>query len=1034
MENNVSMWNESAPSPKRLLLYVHWDRNGKVDPHIVYQIKALYEFGISIIFISNSSISEEDKQILSPYIMDIRLRPNEGFDFTAWKETILELGSECISRYDELILMNSSCYGPFFPLEEMFSKMDKEKVDFWGIMENTDSRYIDHIVSNFCVFRRTILCNDIFMNFWKHLEKISTFRDCVYNGELRMTKYFTDNGYHYSVYANIDKNIQDIPSIGVEQPFPYYLVPYYVRNFRIPFGKAKMFHTQPGKLFNIGQELFTALEDCGSNYPSHLIIDHLRRTQPLSWQKNLPGTLTVLDENASIHTSPELKIAVFAHLFYMDQVEEAFSWLSNIPYPFDLYISTSSVDKAATIQGIAEKHVELRAQRLEIRVMEDRGRDVAPWLLGFKDVQENYDIALKFHLKKAPTLNSILTQEWSNFDLKSVLASPGYVSGIINMFKEEDRLGIVFHVFPPALILYQHRVDGNAQTITWRNEILNRLNINIPMETSCSIYPNNIFWYRPKSMHNFFNSDIGIDEFPKEPFPVDGTIAHGIERAIPYIVQGNGYYYKLSLTSRMLTSNFQHYEDHIMNIDLQELNKSIKTSSSKNKYINCAPQEIPIGRAFQIGFMSLYGHIRKYFLRKKAINVIKKNHKYNPTECWEHIYDIGLCCKSIYTKNIKISSHIINTNSKNFVLILPAIDKQAFSAGPNTAFRFASEIAKKGYNIQAISLNRPACTEEILYNHLVSALGVEHEVAKRFHVSDMTKDITLSHGDHVCATASWTLPAAIKIAKKTGTQYPMYFIQDCEPCFWGWGPGHACLMEGYAETFLPVINTKSLAKMLFNIGIGSFSDKEFRERTLIFQPSVDRALFYPEPQKHNKRILFVYTRFGETEQRNMYQLALEAVSRAVDSGLLSSETWEIHCYGAQEHEPVVFSSGIKTVMLPSLDMAAYAREIRQASLILYLVLSPHTGYMPLEAAACGVPAVTNTYLNKTADYLRQISPLIHPARPTLDGVAEALATELLSLTHGKNGLEITDFPAIPSSWNESFAPIMPKVQEWLQRP
>lgn len=242
------------------------------------------------------------------------------------------------------------------------------------------------------------------------------------------------------------------------------------------------------------------------------------------------------------------------------------------------------------------------------------------------------------------------------------------------------------------------------------------------------------------------------------------------------------------------------------------------------------------------------------------------------------------------------------------------------------------------------------------------------------------------------------------------------------------------LMETYAEDFLPIINTPSLADMLFNVGAGSFADEEFKKRALIFQPAVDRSFFYPDPQHSGKRILFVYTRFGEMEQRNMYQLALEAVSRAVDKGLLPAETWEIHCYGAQGHEPVVFSSGIKTVMLPSLDMATYAREIRQASLVLYLVLSPHTGYMPLEAAACGVPVITNTYLNKTADYLRQISPLIHPARPTLDDVAEALATELLSLAHGKNERKRADFPAIPSNWSESFAPIMPKVQEWLQRP
>lgn len=1060
MENNLPIQNETAPRPKRLLLYAHYDRDGKVDPHVVYQIKALHDFGISIIFISNSPVSEEDKRILSPFIADIRLRPDEGYDWTAWKETILALGIESLSKYDELIIMNDTCYGPVFPLEEMFLKMDKENVDFWGITENTNPIHIDHIQPYFCLFKKNLFTSNIFMNFWESINDILKIEDAVVNGELRMTKYFTKNGYQYSVYVNME-NMKIIPQIGVEHAFVYNLAPWLVRTYRVPFAKIRAFQTARGK-FNMGQELFIALKECCSSYPAHLIIDHLRRTRPLSWQKNLPGTLAVIDETAPVYPDPGLKIAVFAHIFYLDQVEEAVCWLSNIPYAFDLYVSTSSADKATTIRSIAENHAKLRAQKIEIRVMEDRGRDVAPWLLGFKDVQSKYDIALKFHLK-GPKENPVFLWDWKNFILKSTLASPGYVSGVINLFKIEEKIGTLFHVFPPVLTLYLPAQE-NSENIEWVKFILQKCNIAPLKETSRFIFSNNIFWYRPKALVALFNSNIRLEDFPKEPLPGDGTIAHGMERAIPYIIQGVGYYYKLILPSSLLALYFQHYEDHIMNINASKIEEYKCLEAFGSKYTTRNPREIPIGRAFQIGFMSLYGHIKKHFFKESNNKCNKKGHKYNRwfhpinslksgnpastrvdihkniqninilhtnTEDWKHISDISLCNNSMTIENIKISSHISN---KNFVLILPSINKFAFSAGPNTAFRFAYEIAKKGYNIQTISLDTPACAEEVLYNHLVSALGMDYEVARSFHVSDMTKDITLSHGDHVCATASWTLPAAIRIAKKTGTQYPAYFIQDCEPCFWGWGPGHACLMEGYAETFLPVINTKSLAEMLFNIGIDSFSDKGFRERALIFQPAVDRSLFYPEPQKYNKRILFVYTRFGELEQRNMYQLALEAVFRAAVSWLLPSETWEIHCYGSQGHAPVKFSSGIETVMLPSLDMAAYAREIRQASLILYLVLSPHTGYMPLEAAACGVPVVTNTYLNKTADYLRQISPLIHPARPTLDGVAEALATELLSLAHGNNGRKDTDFPAIPSSWSESFAPIMPKVQEWLQRP
>ena len=616
-ENNLSIQNETTPQKKRLLLYVHYDRDGQVDPHVVYQIKALHEFGISIIFISNSPVSEEDTRILSPFIRELRLRQNRGYDCTAWKELILNLGINGLNAYDELIFMNDSCYGPVFPLEEMFLKMDKEKFDFWGITENTDPSYINHIQTYFFVFKKKLFSSDIFMNFWKELNNISTFEDAVNNCELRMTKYFTSHGYQYAVYVNME-SMALTPPTGVEHPFVYGLAPWLVRNYRDPFVKIKAFRTAWGKQFTMGQELFVALKDCCSSYPEHLIIDHLRRTRPLSWQKNLPGTLAVIDENTPVYPDPGLKIAVFAHLFYLDQVEEAVGWISNIPYPFDLYVSTSSAEKATAIHSIAESHAELRAQKIEIRVMEDRGRDVAPWLLGFKDVQNKYDIALKFHLKKRPNPNPVFAWEWSHFISKCTLSSSEYISSIINLFKMDEKLGTVFHIFPPSLTLLMHQQDGIKRNMDWKKEILKRVKGNAPEETSWSVYSNNIFWYRPEALSKLFESDIALEEFPKEPFPEDGTIAHGMERSIPYIAQGNGYYYKLVVPSRIFPLIFQHYEDHILHIEANKYIKLLKNQEKKqnkffyNKYCVRNPGDIPIGRAFQIVFMSIYGHIIKH--------------------------------------------------------------------------------------------------------------------------------------------------------------------------------------------------------------------------------------------------------------------------------------------------------------------------------------------------------------------------------------------------------------------------------------
>lgn len=378
--------------------------------------------------------------------------------------------------------------------------------------------------------------------------------------------------------------------------------------------------------------------------------------------------------------------------------------------------------------------------------------------------------------------------------------------------------------------------------------------------------------------------------------------------------------------------------------------------------------------------------------------------------------------------------HVKKMGAKKYTeifFILPAIRSSSFSGGPNTIFRFAGELAKIGQHVHFISLQENSCTLAEFQDHLHRNLGLDDAVIKYFHVSDYTREIMVHETDRVCASASWTVETACALAREAGGSRPAYFIQDAEPLFLGWGAEHAMLMQTYTVPILPIINTTSLAELLFHLGEGSFAGANFRKEALVFQPSVDRALFYPEAGAKEKRSLFVYTRFGPQERRNLFPLALEAIARAIQNRYLDPQTWDIRCYGAPDAPPLDLGRGCITTMLPSLDMTGYAQELRRASIVLYLVLSPHTGYMPLEACACGAYAVTNTYLNKTAAYLRSLSPLIIPAEPTLNGVTHALCSAL-QLEKKSPDMRHTLPPLhIPHSWAESFAPIMPGVRAWL---
>jgi hypothetical protein len=52
--------------------------------------------------------------------------------------------------------------------------------------------------------------------------------------------------------------------------------------------------------------------------------------------------------------------------------------------------------------------------------------------------------------------------------------------------------------------------------------------------------------------------------------------------------------------------------------------------------------------------------------------------------------------------------------------------------------------------------------------------------------------------------------------------------------------------------------------------------------------------------------------------------------------------------------------------------------------------TPHPSLVPIEMASAGMLAVTNTFENKTAEALAQISPNLLAAEPTVEAVAQRL--------------------------------------------
>jgi lipopolysaccharide biosynthesis protein len=136
-------------------------------------------------------------------------------DFGAWRDAIAQIGYDEIAAYDELILANSSCLGPFVPWEHIFTSMENDKCDFWGIsifpeIVNSDRPEAQllpnqtiprHVQSFFMVFSKPVVNSSAFQSFWSSIGDTDDLLSAVVTYETQLTKLLESYGFSSSAYC-----------------------------------------------------------------------------------------------------------------------------------------------------------------------------------------------------------------------------------------------------------------------------------------------------------------------------------------------------------------------------------------------------------------------------------------------------------------------------------------------------------------------------------------------------------------------------------------------------------------------------------------------------------------------------------------------------------------------------------------------------------------------------------------------------------------------------------------------------------------
>jgi hypothetical protein len=225
------------------------------------------------------------------------------------------------------------------------------------------------------------------------------------------------------------------------------------------------------------------------------------------------------------------KIGVFAHVFYPDVIEEVIANTNLIPGDCRLYISTNSTDKVHQIVRQCAAHSQ---HPFEIRVTPNRGRDIAPMIVGFSDRLKGVDLALHIHSKKSKHYQSGF-DAWRKYLFETNLGTTENITNIIALFSDSSVGAAAPIDYPAVQKLIQW--GGNGLLVRKLLDIASKGEIVLTNEHPLELPSGSMFWFDPSALKHLLELDLDYSHFDPEQGQVDGTLAHAIERSFFYFVE-----------------------------------------------------------------------------------------------------------------------------------------------------------------------------------------------------------------------------------------------------------------------------------------------------------------------------------------------------------------------------------------------------------------------------------------------------------------------------------------------------------------
>jgi lipopolysaccharide biosynthesis protein len=270
------------------------------------------------------------------------------------------------------------------------------------------------------------------------------------------------------------------------------------------------------------------MRNIGIEFDSELVGKHPEIVYGWPAEATSPSQLT--------NGPADAPVAVVAHIYYEDTWSDIAGALRGLAIPFDLIVTTVA-GRDRLIESVRRSY-----PRAQIEIMENRGRDIGPFLVLLERGRlDRYRYICKIHGKKSidggrETYMGVLWRRRLLFDL---LGGPHAANAAIDMFVRDPSIGMI----GPKVFRLPN--DNYPEDLSWSANRLMTLELaermGVPADKfQLDFFGGTMFWVRPEALKPLRDLHLAAD-MPYENGLIDGDLPHALERVLPTSVLMAGY-------------------------------------------------------------------------------------------------------------------------------------------------------------------------------------------------------------------------------------------------------------------------------------------------------------------------------------------------------------------------------------------------------------------------------------------------------------------------------------------------------------